>query len=54
MVYERRTNFNFIEATYVIIAKGIQLARHRLRDDYQTMKHDKELRNRIRNENKEL
>ncbi len=54
MVYERRTEWNFIEATYVIVAKGIRLARHRLRSDYQTMKHNKELKNRVRNEKKEL
>lgn len=54
MVYERRTDMNFIEATYVIVAKGIRLARHRLRGDYQLMKHDKELRERVRNENKSI
>lgn len=54
LVYERRTDLNFIEATYVIVAKGIRLARHRLKNDYQTMKHDKELRDRVRNENKDI
>lgn len=54
MVYERRTDLNFIEATFVIVAKGIRLARHRLKNDYQTMKHDKNLRDRVRNENKDI
>ena len=50
LVYERRTDWNFIEATYVIVAKGIRLARHRLKGEYKLMKHDKELRKRIRKE----
>lgn len=54
MVYERRTNFNFIEATYVIVASGIRLARHRLRTEYREMKHNEELRNRVRNERKKI
>ena len=54
LVYERRTDWNFIEATYVIVAKGIRLARHRLRNDYREMKQNKELRDRVRNENKEI
>lgn len=54
MVYERRTDLNFIEATFVIVAKGIRLARHRLRGNYQLMKHNKELRERVRSENKSI
>lgn len=50
LVYERRTDWNFIEATYVIVAKGIRLARHRLKGEYSLMKHDKTLRERIRKE----
>ena len=50
LVYERRTNWNFIEATYIIVAKGIRLARHRLKGEYSLMKHDKTLRERIRKE----
>ena len=50
LVYERRTNWNFIEATYIIIANGIRLARHRLKGEYSLMKHDKELQDRIKNE----
>lgn len=50
LVYERRTDWNFIEATYVIVAKGIRLARHRLKGEYSLMKHDKTLRGRIRKE----
>ena len=50
MVYERRTSFNFIEATYVIVASGIRLARHRLESAYASKKHDKNLRERIRKE----
>ena len=38
MVYERRTELNFIEATYIIVAKGIRLARHRLDLYYKTTK----------------
>ncbi len=53
LVYERRTDWNFIEATFVIVAKGIRLARHRLKGDYAMMKHDKVLRARIRKEIKE-
>jgi hypothetical protein len=54
LVYERRTDMNFIEATYVIVAKGIRLARHRLKNDYRSMKHDKNLKDRVRNENKDI
>ena len=43
MVYERRTEFNFIEATYVVIAKGIRKAKHRLQGYNKTFKHNKEL-----------
>ena len=50
LVYERRTDWNFIEATYIIVAKGIRLARHRLKGEYSLMKHDKTLRGRIRKE----
>lgn len=50
LVYERRTDWNFIEATYIIVAKGIRLARHRLKGEYSLMKHDKTLRERIRKE----
>lgn len=38
MVYERRTDFNFIEATYIIVAKGIRLAKHRLQYYYKYKK----------------
>ena len=38
MVYERRTELNFIEATYIIVARGIRLARHRLDLYYKTTK----------------
>lgn len=38
IVYERRTNFNFIEATYIIVAKGIRLAKHRLQNYYKYKK----------------
>ncbi len=38
MVYERRTELNFIEATYVIVAKGIRKARHRLQLYYKNPK----------------
>lgn len=54
MVYERRTDLNFIEATYVIVAKGIRLARRRLKNDYKSMKHDKNLKDRVRSENKDI
>lgn len=50
LVYERRTDWNFIEATYIIVAKGIRLARHRLKGEYSLMKHDKALRDRIKKE----
>ena len=53
LVYERRTDLNFIEATYVIVAKGIRLAKHRLRGDYQTLKHNKDIKERIQKEIKE-
>ena len=38
MVYERRTDFNFIEATYIICASGIRLAKRRLDIYYKTLK----------------
>ena len=39
MVYERRTDLNFIEATYIICAQGIRRAKHRLKHYYKTLKH---------------
>lgn len=53
MVFERRTDFNFIEATYVVVAKGIRMAKHRLEGDYATKKHDKKVGDRIKKELKE-
>lgn len=53
MVYERRTDLNYIEATYVIVAKGIRLAKHRLCKEFQLLKHNKDIRERIRKEVKE-
>ena len=38
MVYERRTELNFIEATYIIVAKWIRLAKHRLQLYYKDSK----------------
>lgn len=38
MVFERRTDFNFIEATYVICANGVRLAKHRLSHYYKELK----------------
>lgn len=39
MVYERRTELNFIEATYIICASGIRLAKRRLGLYYRDLKH---------------
>lgn len=44
MVYERRTEFNFIEATYVICAQGIRRARRRLSMQYKELKKRKKYR----------
>lgn len=52
LVYERRTDWNFIEATYVIVAKGVRMAKHRLQGEYTQMKYDNTLRNRIKSEAK--
>lgn len=41
MVYERRTELNFIEATYVVCASGIRRAKHRLRWAYKVLKGEK-------------
>lgn len=41
MVYERRTDMNFIEATYIICARGIRWARYRLKGEYKTLKRRK-------------
>ena len=38
MVYERRTELNFIEATYIICASGIRRAKHRLASYYKILK----------------
>lgn len=40
-VIERRTEFNFIEATYVTCARSIRLARRRLRYYYKIVKERK-------------
>jgi len=45
MVYERRTDLNFIEATYIVVAKGIRLARHRLQLYYKDLKYRKRKEN---------
>ena len=47
MIYERRTDFNFIESTNVVIAKGIRLAKHRLGYEYRLLKQDETIRTRI-------
>ena len=41
MVYERRTELNFIEATYVVSARGIRWAKHRLKGYYGCLKDKK-------------
>lgn len=38
MVYERRTELNFIEATYIVCASGIRRAKHRLKIFYKELK----------------
>lgn len=45
LVYERRTEFNFIEATYIICAQGIRRAKKRLGLYYKTLKHNKRINN---------